>query len=135
MFLAKRIIEYLLTDSTLLSLLDNEKNVFPEFAPVRKDIYITVSTNLGRDLDVPPVDKDTIRVIVNVSRKKENAFKLVHDIVERVDNLLNKQELSLSNDDYKVLYFVRRDSTGIQIDSDEDVYWYGLEYEYILVNE
>ena len=134
-FLAKRIIQYLLLDSDLINLLDGEKNIFPEFAPIQKDKYITVSTSVGRDEDPYPIDRGTLIVSVVVSRKVNNAWKVCFDLVEKVDSLLNKNEINVSSDSYKVLYLVRRDSSGLQIDESQEYYWFSLEYEYMLINE
>lgn len=130
--LAKRIIEYLKTDTTLVSLIGNADNIFVENSPLRKPTYVTVSTRVGEDQNNIPADIGVIDVCAVCSRKVANAPKTCMNVAERLDVLLNKTENIITNASYKVINFCRSDSTGLQIDDSCDEYFYRLEFSYIV---
>ena len=132
--LAERIIEYLKSDNTLVNLLGSANNIFIENAPLDKEKYVVVSTVVGKDNNAIPVDTGVLGIIIGVKRKVENAPSTCLNIADRVDSLLNKQELNLTTENWKILNFVRRESIGLQFDNDSEEYWFPLEYEFILEN-
>jgi len=133
--LAERIIEVLKADTTLVSLLGSSDNIFIASAPVRKNKYVLVSTEAGDDLNNIPADEGVIRVVVVVSRKVENAHSVCIDIMDRVDELINKKENTLSNTDWTVLHIIREDSSGLNMDNETGEYWYSNSYRYIITND
>lgn len=130
--LAKRIIEFLKTDTTLTALLGSANNIFIESSSLRKDSYVTVSTRVGKDQNNIPADMGMIDICAVCSRKVANAHSICIQIAERVDVLLNKQEHNIADSSYKIINFCREDSTGLQIDDTVDEYFYRLEYNYIV---
>lgn len=128
--LANRIIEYLLADAPLVALLSDSESIFIDFGSDRKSKYITVSSNLGEDGNNIPSQSGSIFITAIVNREEANAELKCINIAEAIDDLLNKKENLLTDLTYKVIHFVREDSTGLQAD-DMD-YFYRLEYAFIL---
>ena len=130
--IAERLIAYLKTDNALVTLLGSADNIFPMNVPLRKEKYIVISTNVGQDQNNIPADIGEIIVEAVVSRKVANAHKICINIVKRVDDILNKGEQNISNNDYQIISFVRDNTSGLQIDSDNDEYWFSINYSFIL---
>ncbi len=130
--LAIRLIEYLKNDSTLTSLLGSANNIFIESSSLRKSSYVTVSTSVGEDQNNIPADIGMISVCSVYNRKSANAELNCIAIAQRLDYLLNKQEHNITEYSYKVINFCRNDSTGLQIDSSSDEYFYRIDYSYIV---
>jgi hypothetical protein len=130
--IAERLIAYLKEDSSLVALLGSADNIFPMNMPLRKDKYIVISTNVGQDQNNIPADVGEIIVEAVVNRKIASAHKVCFDIAKRIDVLLNKGEQNISNVDYDIINFVRDNTSGLQIDSDNDEYWFSITYSFIL---
>ncbi len=130
--IGERLIEVLLADSTLITLLSDADSVFAQFSPVRKAKYVTVPTNTGEDQNNIPADTGEVEIQAVVSRKVENAGMICVNIAKRIDTIINKGEIVLTNSNYKIISMVRSDGTGLQIDDAAQEYWFGLTYAYII---
>lgn len=133
--IGERIIAYLKTDATLVALIGSNTNIFPMNVPLRKDKYITVATNVGKDGNNIPSDIGEIMVEIIVSRTVANAHKICFDIAKRVDDLLNKHENLISNGSYTILNFVRDSSSGLQVDDTNNEFYIDISYAYIQQTE
>lgn len=133
--IGERLIAYLKTDSTLVTLLGSNANIFPMNVPLRKDKYIVIPTNVGKDGNNLPSDIGEVMVEIVVSRTVANAHKICLDIAKRVDALLNTKENLISNVDYTILNFVRDSSSGLQIDDTNNEFYIDISYSYIQQTE
>jgi hypothetical protein len=132
-WISKRIIAYLKTQTALTSALGSANNIFIESVPVRKDKYVTVSASIGRDQNSIDVDRGTHNVTAVTSRNNANAHADCLTIVGLLDDALNKSEASLTNGTYTVLHFLRIDDSGLQVDATTEEFFYTLVFEFILV--
>lgn len=135
--LAKRIIEYLKTDSTLTTALGSDKNIMAaglQDTDNRKTKAVYVSTNVGMDGNNIPMQEGTITLDIAVSRTEAGAFGIVADLVGYVDDALNKKEDVLTNSSWSIIHFkrVRSPSEGILVDDKANEFYMQLEYEFIL---
>lgn len=132
--IGERIISYLKTDSTLQTLLGGANLIFAMAVPDRKDKYIVVSTEPGKDLNNIPAQEGEFTVECIVSRKVANAHKTCIDLARRVDDILNKSENMISTDGWDILHLLRVGSptNGLMIDGDTQQFVYALEFEYLL---
>jgi predicted AlkP superfamily pyrophosphatase or phosphodiesterase len=135
--IGQRIIEYLRADTDLVTLLGSANQIVARGLNepdqrASKTVYVECS--LGQDLNYADGQNDEFEIEVVVSRKIENAFSSLMDLVESVDELLNKAEVALSNDEWSVLNIVRADtpSKGVLIDVEANEYYFILRYSYIL---
>lgn len=135
--IGQRIIEYLKSDSTLVSLLGGSRNIFarglnePDNRPAK---YICIETSPGADLNYASGQNDDVDIEIGVSRKITNSFSAMMEIMERVDDLINKGETGLSNTYWKVAHIARTDSPtrGVLVDDKSNEYYAVIRYEYIL---
>ena len=131
--LGQRIIEFLKADSTLVSLLGSSTNIFAQGVLNRKDKYITVSVNVGDDLDYIDCQQGLITIGVIVNTSIANNFKICMDITERVNDILNKKEQDIENSTWAVLSMVRaKGNDGILLDDKFKEIMYYLDFEYYL---
>lgn len=135
--IGQRVIEYLKTDTTLINLLGSADNIFARTlneTENRPDRYITVECSPGEDLNYSDGQMDDFDIEVVTGRSTVNSFSNLMDIVERVDDLLNKSESALSNSSWKVIHIARDSSPtrGALIDDKSNEYYYALRYSYIL---
>ena len=128
-----RIIEYLKSDSTLVTMLGSSNNIFAMTIQDRKDQYIVVSTDVGEDGNNIPMQKGTFKIECVVSRTIGNAHKKCLDLAKRVDDLLNKKEDVVSTTGWQIIHLMRlSNDVGLQLDNEPNEFFYGLEYEYLL---
>jgi len=135
--IGSRIIEVLKLDSTLTTLLGGARNIFArslQEVDNRPPKYVCVETSYGADLNYTNGQDDEIDIEIGVSRKITNSFSIIMSIIERVNYLLNKQEVNLSNSSWKILNFVLSDSPtkGVLVDSETNEYYFLLRYIYLL---
>ena len=135
--LGQRIIAVLRADTTLTTLLGSANNVFarglnePGKRPTK---YVCVETIFGKDINYADAQDDEIEIEIGVSRSIVNSFSVIMSIIERVNAVLNKKELTLSNSSWKVIHFVYSGSPtgGVSIDTDTNEYFSVLKYDFIL---
>lgn len=132
LILAERLIAYLKTQTSLVSLLDDNNSIFITNAPVTKSKYVVVSTVVGESENSAPISEGRIVVDCVVSRDIANAHSICIAIAKKVDDLINKAEHLTSDSTYQILNFVRQDSTGLQIDEKTNEYYFSLEYSFLL---
>ena len=96
--IAERIIAVLKADSALVALLGSAKNVFARSLAEktkRPAKYVSVEASLGADLNYSEGQDDDFEVEIGTNRRSANAFSNLMSILDRVDALINKQELTL----------------------------------------
>lgn len=134
--ITERLIQYLKTDSQLVLLLGGE---FIESIAIQDNnstnARILISTNAGQDQNYAPIDTGIVDIIISINRSLEQAATKCYTIAKRIDVLLNRAELSLSNTTYKILNFVRTDSSGLQVADYQQEMFYSLSYSYIIEND
>lgn len=130
--IAERIIAYLRSDATLITLLAGSHNIFVAGVPQRPARYITVSSDVGDDGNAIPTQKGSFFVECITSRKEVNAHKTCIELAKRVNDLINKNEILVSNATFDFLNLTRAASSGLQEDSDAGEFYFQLEFDYIL---
>lgn len=132
-WISKRVISYLKEQSSLTSILGSANNIFVESAPIRKEKYVTVSVNIGRDQNSIPLDRGTLNITAVASRNNADAIDSCLQIVGILDDLLNKSELALTGSGYIIIHFLRIDDSGLQVDDSTEEFYFSLVFEFILV--
>lgn len=130
--LAERIIEYLKTDTTLVALLSDSVSIFAEGVPDRKEKYVTVSTDVGEDLNYALAQEGTVIVTAIVSRTVANGHINCINIAKRIDDLLNRSESSLSNSEWSVINMIRLGGSQLMIDDTANEFYFPIEYRFLL---
>ena len=130
--IGQHIIEYLKGDSTLTTLIGGPNNIFAVNIQDRKDTYIVVSTDGGKDGNNIPSQEGNFTVECVVSRKTANAHKICIDIAKRIDDILNKHENLLATIGWNILHLLRVETSGLLMDSDTQEFYFTLTYDYIL---
>lgn len=134
--LAEKVIAHLKSDATLVTLLGG--SYISSMAiqdKVASNLNVFVSTNAGSDMNSVPVDIGTIDIIISVNRSIEQAATKCYTIAKRIDLLINRSELSLSDTTYKLLNITRSDSSGLQVSDYQQELFYSLSYSYLLEND
>ena len=133
--IGEKIIEVLKADSTLVALLGSAKNIFAmslQEKPNRKTKYILVATTVGKETGDVPVQDGAVTIEGVVNREEAGGFGILAQIMDRVDTLLNKGEVTLSDVDWKIINFTRDSSEGIQIDSKTSEYYWDMEFSFLI---
>lgn len=135
--LAERIISVLKADTTLVTLIGDQRNIFAKSlneTDHRPSKYICVEASLGEDMNYVDAQMDDIDIEFAVSRNIANSYATIMSIIERADALINKQEVALSNTTWKILDIHRTDSPtrGILLDDKFAEYYSLVRYSYIL---
>ena len=108
--LGERVIAYLKSDTVLINLLGNSRNIYsmslnePDNRPSK---YCCVECSPGEDLNYAVGQTDDFDIEIGVSRRIENSYPIMMDIASRVDDLLNKGEVGLTSGTWKVLHIKR----------------------------
>jgi len=135
--IGEKIIALLKSDSTLVSLLGSATNIIAKGLNEFENRYtkcVTVECFPGEDLNYASGQEDSFDIEVIVSRGIENSFSTLMNIVERVDDLINKSEQTLSTSGWKIIH-ISRDSSptnGALIDDKYNEYFFQIRYSYIL---
>lgn len=135
--IGERVIAYLKADSSLVTLLGNVRNIYakglnePDNRPSK---YVCIECSPGEDLKFADGQQDEFDVEVGVSRKIENSFSTIMEIVSAVDDLLNKKENLVSTASWKIKSLIRMGSptAGPLIDDKTNEYFFQIKYAYIL---
>lgn len=131
-FLGKKIISYLKSKADLVALLSDSNSIFVENAPVSKNKYVTVSSTVGEDGNTQPSNILTLSVSAVVNRKETSAHSKCIAIADKIDFYINKQEVALTDETYKVLLLFRTGSSELLFDTENQEYYFILSYEVIL---
>ena len=133
--IGERIIEVLKADSALVALLGSVKNITAmtlQEKDKRKTKAVLVSTSVGKETGDVPVQDGSVTIEGVVNREVAGAFGILAEIMNRVDDLLNKGEVTLSDVDWKIISFTRDSSSDIQIDSKTSEYFWDIEYSFLI---
>jgi len=135
--IAERIIAVLKADSALVALLGSAKNVFARSLAEktkRPAKYVSVEASLGADLNYSEGQDDDFEVEIGTNRRSANAFSNLMSILDRVDALINKQELTLSTAAFKIISIYRTDcpTRGVLIDDKNNEFYITIKYSYII---
>lgn len=128
----ERIIAYLKQDATLVTLLGSANNVFAANVQERKDKYVVVSYEPGKDGNNIPSQEGNFTVECIVSRTVANAHLICVNIAKRVDDLLNKHEDIVSSAEWKIIHLMREGSSGLLVDADSQEFYFSVDYQYLL---
>ena len=135
--IAERVIAVLKADSALVALLGSAKNVFARSLAEktkRPTKYVSVETSLGADLNYTSGQEDDFEIEIGANRRATNAFSNLMLILDRVDTLVNKQELNLSTATFKIISIYRTDcpTRGVLVDSKNNEFYITVKYSYII---
>lgn len=130
--IAERIIAYLKSDSTLTGYLGSADNIMIMGLTQRPKKRVLVSTDVGQDGNNVPIQYGDMEIQIVVSRNVEDAPSECIKIAQRVGDLLNQSELSLTSGSWQILNFILRPSPGLQIDGKDNEYWFPLMFDFML---
>lgn len=130
--LAERLIAYLKADTTLVTALGSANNISIMGLDQRPQKRVLVSCDVGQDGNSIPTQSGDVEIQIVVSRDIANAPAVCIAIAKQVDDLLNKAEVALASDSWKIINFVRQTSPGLIIDGKDNEYWFPLSYAFIL---